>query len=169
MPAWDAVASVGVDGRLPLGPAGRPLVAGLPLSAVQGVVARSAKQDAAAVTVRLVEVRSARVYLIGPENGRSGSVPYRGPESVSAYLGRAGLLDDVSADLSNITLTRANVAAGGAPQIISIDLEAATNGKAEHDPTVQPSDQIAVGETWRSRLRRLIPEWVLFLIAPVES
>lgn len=168
-PEWDCLASVDVDGRLPLGPAGQPRVLGLTVDSLAKVIAETARVEPHSVTVRLTEIRSARVYINGPMNERSRSIAYQGSERLSQCLQRAGVFDDPAADLTRVTVVRPNVSIGEREQILQSDLTRIASGSAEQDPIIQPSDVISIDETWQSRLRRLLPEWLIALVAPTKS
>lgn len=160
-PAWDCLASLGVDGKLPLGPAGTPNLEGLTLEQARQVIARQANLDLGQVDLRLVEIRAGRIYLMGPEAKRMRSVPYQGPESVVSFLDRVGAIKPGCSDLRDVKVIRSNVAAGRLPDVIRVDVEAIV---LDHDPTtnvpLQPSDQVVVGETRRSSFSRLLPAWL---------
>ncbi|MCZ2344206.1 MAG: hypothetical protein LC104_20780 [Bacteroidales bacterium] len=168
-PEWDCLASVDVTGSLPLGPAGQPRVLGLTVDAISTVIAETAQVEPRNIHVRLAEIRSARVYINGPANERSRTIGYQGSERLSHCLQRAGVLHDPAADLSRVTVMRPNVSVGGQEQIIRSDLRHIQPGQIEHDPIIHPSDVISIDETWQSRLRRLLPEWLLALIGPAQS
>ncbi len=155
-PAWDCAASVGLNGRLPLGGAGTPAVQGLSLPDAHHAVAVAAGVDPIDVTLTLAEFRAARLYLTGPENGVRRTLPYVGPEPVLDFLNRAGALKRGSAHTHNVRVLRPNVAAGGDPEVFPVDArDPATN------VVLQASDEVVVAETFRSRLARLVPDWIL--------
>lgn len=162
-PAWDAVAAVDLDGRLPLETPGSPRVEGWTLDDVRHELARLAGADPGRVSVRLAAARSSRVYLHGPIRGRSRVVPYQGPEPVTDFLRRVGGLPPGS-KLSQVYVVRSNVAAGGRPEVFPVDVAAAL---LDGDPTtnvpLRPSDEVYVGETTRSVFARALPNW----LAPV--
>lgn len=168
-PEWDCLVSVDVDGRLPLGNAGRPQVGGKPIHSISAIIAESAHLQPEDVTVRLAEIRSARVYIQGPANERARSISFRDSERLSSCLRRAGVFDDPAADLTRVTLIRPNVSIGDSEQIIPSDLTKTQTGDGDHDPILHPSDLITIDETWQSRLRRILPEWLLFFLPSTES
>ena len=98
-PEWDAVASVDVDGVLPLGPAGRPTVVGRTPEEAAEVVAATAGIEPARVSVTVIDPRANRVYITGPENGRRRVVAYHGPEPAYALLHRVGAVPPGEANL----------------------------------------------------------------------
>ena len=161
-PAWDCAASVGLDGRLPLGEAGNPPVQGLSLDEARARVAATAKVEPGRVTVAVADYRAARVYLTGPENKVRRTVPFRGPEPVLEFLWRAGAMKPGSAELRDVTVLRPNLAAGTAPEQFRVDAAAIVlDGDPRTDVVLRASDEVVVGETRRSSFARLVPEWAL--------
>jgi protein involved in polysaccharide export with SLBB domain len=160
-PGWDCLASVGIDGRLPLGEAGTPLAEGATADELRLVVAGRLRLDPERVRVRLADPRAARVYVHGPEANRQRTVPYHGPEPVVEFLWRVGAIKQGSTDLRDVHVVRPNVAVGGRPEVLRVDVEAvALDGDHQTDVTLRPSDQVYVGETRRSRFSRLLPGWL---------
>jgi protein involved in polysaccharide export with SLBB domain len=160
-PGWDCLASVGLDGRLPLGAVGSPLVEGATVEQATAAVARWTGLDPPQVSVRMIAARAGRVYVHGPEGNRQRAVAYRGPEPVVEFLWRVGAIKQGSTDLRDVHVVRPNVAAGGRPEVFQVDVGAVVLD-ADHttDVTLQPSDQVYVGETHRSRFSRLLPKWL---------
>ncbi len=160
-PGWDCLASVGIDGRLPLGEAGSPLVEGATAEEARAAVAKSAGVDPARVHVQLADPRAGRVYLSGPEAGRQRAVAYRGPEPAVEFLWRVGAIKQGCTDLRDVYVLRPNVAVGGRPEVFKVDVEAVVlDGDHRTDVPLRPSDQVYVGETRRSRFSRLLPRWL---------
>jgi protein involved in polysaccharide export with SLBB domain len=160
-PGWDCLASVGLDGRLPLGEPGSPAVEGATADEVRAAVAGLVGVDPGRVRVRLADARAGRVYVSGPEAGQLRAVPYRGPEPTVAFLWRVGAMKQGCTDLRHVTVTRTNVAEGGPPQVFKVDVEAVVlDGDNRTDVVLRPSDQVTVGETLRSRFGRLLPTWL---------
>ena len=161
-PEWDCAASVGLDGRLPLGDAGSPAVAGKTLDEARALVAEAAKVEPGRVTVTLADYRAGRVYVTGPENKLRRTMPYRGPEPVLEFLWRAGAMKPGSAELRDVRVLRSNLAAGGQPESFRVDAEAIVmDGDHRTNVLLQASDEVVVGETRRSSFARLLPEWAL--------
>lgn len=159
-PAWDCAASIGLDGRLPLAGAGRPAVQGLTLAEAHEAIAAAGGVGIGEVGLTLAEFRAGRVYLTGPENGIRRTLPYIGPEPVLDFLDRSGALKPGSAQLQEIQVLRSNLATGGLPQVFRVDA-------ASSDIVLQASDEVQIGETFRSRLARLLPDWALPLYRKV--
>ena len=161
-PEWDCAASVGLDGRLPLGDAGNPPVQGLSLDAARAAVAVAAKVEPGRVTVALADARAGRVYVTGPENKLRRTVPFRGPEPVLEFLWRAGAMKPGSAELRDVKVLRPNVAAGGKPEAFEVDAAAIVlGGDHRSNVVLRASDEVVVGETRRSSFARLVPDWAL--------
>ena len=160
-PGWDCLASVGLDGRLPLGELGAPAVEGATADEVRDALAESAGVDPSRVRVRVADARAGRVYVSGPEAGRLRAVPYRGPEPVVAFLWRVGAMKQGCTDLRHVTVTRPHVADGGPPEVFKVDVGAVVlDGDHATDVVLRPADQVTVGETQRSRFSRLLPTWL---------
>lgn len=88
-PGLDGVGCVAADGSLPLGPLGRVPADQLTLAEIQQAAAAAAGVPADEVAVELAAARAAVVYVRGP-TGRLAPVPHLGPETVAAFLQRAG-------------------------------------------------------------------------------
>jgi protein involved in polysaccharide export with SLBB domain len=159
-PAWNAVASVDLDGRLPLDYPGSLPVEGQTLEDVRQELAALARVAPERVGLRLAAPRSSRLYLHGPIRGRTRIVPYQGPEPVIDFLKRVGGLPPGS-KLSEVYVVRPNVAAGGRPEVFRVDVAGVLTGT---DPAtnipLRPSDEVYVGETRRSVFARVLPDWL---------
>ena len=159
-PELDQAAAVGLDGRLPLGLDPDPAAAGLTLAELRPAVAAAAGVDVNAVAVELAAPRAGRVYLVGPENRQMRPVPYVGPEPVTDFLARSGAVRPGCSELRHVTVLRPNVAAGGPPEAMTVDVEAVVrDGDRRTDVTLEPSDVVTVGETRRSCFSRQLPAW----------
>jgi protein involved in polysaccharide export with SLBB domain len=159
---FDLVATVDVDGRLPLGDSvGTPAVGGKSLAEARNLIAAAAGTTPENVTLELESARSARVFLCGPVNNRQRQIPYQGPERVLDFLRRIGALQPGCTDVRDVSVVRPNVATGGKTQVYRVDVEAIV---LDADPTsnlvVLPGDQVYVGETRRSSFTRLLPKWL---------
>lgn len=158
-PDWDAIASVDLDGRLPLDDAGRPRVEGLTVAEARDAIARTANVPADGVRVRLAAPRAAHVYVHGPTRGRQRVLPYQGAETVVEFLRRVGGLPPGS-KLGRVYVVRPHVAAGGAPEVFHIEAEAVLEGDRRTDIPLMPSDEVYVGETSRASFVQVLPEWL---------
>ncbi len=160
-PEWDCLAAIDLEGRLPLGDVGNPLVEGGTTEEVRIKVASWAALDVSRVDVRLAEARAGRLYLHGPENNQQRVIPYRGPEPVVEFLWRVGAMKQGCTDLRDVHVLRSNVAVGYPPEVFKVDVEAVLlDGDQRTNVVLQASDQVYVGETRRSSFSRLLPEWV---------
>lgn len=160
-PEWNALASVDVDGRLPLGALGEVPAQGKTLAEVQAAIATLGGMPPAEVTAILYEARSQRLTVYGPERNRQRSIGYRGPERVLDLLQRTGALQPGCCDTRDLAVVRANVAVGANAEVLRVDLSAIVEKRDDTTNVVlQPGDQIHVGETRRSSLLRLLPEWL---------
>ena len=160
-PDLDCYASVGIDGRLALGPLGDVAAEGLGVEEVRRAVAELLGEDAGRVAVTLADPRAGRVYLSGPEADRQQAVPYRGPERVVDFLWRVGAMKQGSTDVADVSVVRPNVAAGLRPQVFRVDVAAAVlDGDHSTNVWLRPSDQVVVGETRRSWFSRRLPAWL---------
>ena len=159
-PAWDAVAVVDVDGRLPLVQPGSPRVDGRTLSQIRDDLAALAGCPPERVQVQLAIPRSARVVVYGPIRGRARAVPYQGPEPVIDFLKRVGGLPPGS-KLNQVYVVRPNVAVGTRPQVFRVNVGAVlVDGDGRTNVPLQPDDEVYVGETRRSSLSRVMPDWL---------
>jgi protein involved in polysaccharide export with SLBB domain len=159
-PDWNALASIDLDGRLPLQSPGQPRADGRTLKEIRDELARLAGVPPERVEVHLAAPRSARIYLHGPIRGRTRVVPYQGPEPVIDFLTRVGGLPPGS-KLNQVYIVRPNVAAGEKPQVFRVNVPAVL---VDDNPTtnvpLKPSDEVYVGETSRSVFARVLPDWL---------
>jgi protein involved in polysaccharide export with SLBB domain len=159
-PHWDVYASVDLDGRLPLAHPGNVRVEGRTLEDVRHELATLAGMSPERVGVRLAAARSSRVYVHGPIRGRSRVVPYQGPELVIDLLRRIGGLPPGS-KLNQVYVVRPNVAGGGPPEVFRVDVAAVLiDGNHATNIPLRPSDEVYVGETRRSVVSRMLPDWL---------
>ena len=154
-PDWDALASVDVDGCLPLGSAGRPRVEGLKLHDARAGIAREARLDADRVSVSLVDPSAEFLNVHGPEANRQQMLVYRVPERVVGLLRRIGALKPGCTDPRDISVLRPNVACGRPSELFRVDFDDEAT-----DVALRPGDQIYIGETRRSSFCRLLPNWM---------
>jgi polysaccharide export outer membrane protein len=160
-PEWDSVASVDVDGGLPLGPPGKPRVAGMTAAEARDLIARLTDVEPDRVAVTVADPRAARVYVCGPVNGTLRAVPYRGPEPVLDFLSRTGAIQPNCTRRNDVYVVRPNVAEGTPAEVFHVDVEAVLfDGDAATNVALRPSDQVYVGESRRSSFSRLLPEWL---------
>jgi polysaccharide biosynthesis/export protein len=152
--------TIGPDGRIDLGPYGRPHVEGLTVDEIARCVAEQAAVPPARVQVRVAEFHSQQVYLIGQVVGQQRAVPYQGQETVLDLLKRVGGVTPGAAS-DNVYVVRSRVAEGRRPEVFHVDLRAVVLRHDEQtNVRLQPSDQVFVGETRRSCLERCFPPWL---------
>lgn len=159
-PGWDAIASVDLDGRLPLNEPGQPRVEGRTIEQVRDDLARLAEVSPDRVRVRLAAAHSGNVYLHGPIRGQIRFVPYQGPEPAIDFLNRVGGLPPGS-KVTEVYVVRPNVVTAAAPEVFRVDVPAVVldNNPATNVP-LRPSDQVYIGETKGSRFSRMLPHWL---------
>jgi protein involved in polysaccharide export with SLBB domain len=155
-PDWDAVASIGLDGRLPLEQPSSPRVEGLTLEEVRAELARAGDLPPDRVNVWLAAARSGKVYVHGPIRGMMRVMPYQGPEPVLDFLNRISGLPPGS-QLSQVYVVRPNVATGGKPEVFRVDPD---DPGGTSNIKLQPADQVYVGETRGSSFARTLPPWL---------
>jgi len=161
-PAWDALASVDVDGTLHLGSAGRPRVEGRRLAAARDAIAEEARVEPSRVKVMLVDPSAKFLTVHGPEANRQQMLVYRGPERAVELLQRTGALKPGCTDPRDVSVVRPNVAKGSPPEMFHVDFDAIfLDGDERTNIPLQPGDQIYVGETRRSSFGRLLPNWLV--------
>lgn len=159
-PQWDVMASVGLDGRLPLEQPGEPRVEGRTLEDVRYELAHMAGVSPDRVTVTLASARSSRIFLHGPIRGRSRIVPYQGPEPVIDFLRRVGGLPPGS-KLNEVYVVRPNVAVGEDPEVFRVNVpRVLLDNDSTTNVPLKPSDQVYVGETRGSVFARVLPDWL---------
>ena len=155
-PEWNALASVDVDGRLPLGPLGEVPAQSKTLAEVQNAIAEKGGMPPSEVTAIQHEARSQCLTVYGPERNRQRNVGYRGPERVLELLQRTGALQPGCCDTRDLAVVRANVAVGVSPTGSALRrFGVGDRGKEQtYDQrgVATRLDQIHVGETRQSRV-----------------
>ncbi len=159
-PNWNALASVDLDGRLPLERPGGLRAEGRTLEEVQVDLAALAGVHPDRVVVQLAAARSSRIYLYGPIRGRARVIPYQGPEPVIDFLRRVGGLPPGS-KLNQVFVVRPNVAAGADTEVFPVDVTAVLiENNHRTNIVLKPSDEVYIGETKRSVFARILPDWL---------
>lgn len=159
-PQWDVLASVDLDGRLPLDHPGNPRVDGRKLDDVRFELAHMAGVEPDRVKVRLAAARCSRLYIHGPIRGRTRIVSYQGPEPVIEMLKRVGGLPPGS-KLNQVYVVRPNVASDRQTEVFRVHVQRILmDNDQRSNVTLKPSDQIYIGETRESVLSRLLPDWM---------
>jgi polysaccharide biosynthesis/export protein len=150
---------VGPDGRIAAPNGERVRVEGLSPAAVAQSLARTAKLDRESVTIKVVEYRSQQLYLVGQAVGPPRAIPYKGPETVLAFLERSESVTSGAAP-DEVYIIRARIAEAGRPEVYHVRLrDILTRHDESTNLQLQPQDQVYVGESQRARLARYIPPW----------
>ncbi len=151
---------IGPDGRIDLAYLGRVRVEGLTEAEVARRVAQEAEIAPALVQVRVVEYNSQQIFLIGQVAGTQRAVPYQGPETVADLLRRVGGLTPGAAP-EDVHVVRSRLTEGLRPEVFRVDLQAIL---LRNDPrsniTLQPLDQVFVGESSRFSFEKCVPPWL---------
>lgn len=161
-PDWDSLTSVDVDGTLPLPESlGRLRVQGLTLEEIRDLVAQAGNVKPETVAISLEDARSSRIYITGPVNATTRTIPFRGPEPVLDFLVRIGAIQKGCTNLNRVYVVRPNISAGEKADVFHVDVDAvALDGEQKTNIVIQPNDHIYVGETHRSSFSRLLPAWL---------
>jgi protein involved in polysaccharide export with SLBB domain len=156
----DGLKTVALDGRIDLGNLGRVRVEGQTVGEIAGQLAALTGIPAERVHVGVAEFNSQRIYLIGEGNGLQRAVAYQGPETVHELLRRAGGVTAGAAS-RDVSVLRARVAEGRAPEVFRVDLEAIVlRNDQQTNLRLEPFDQVFVGETRMSALEKCLPSWL---------
>ncbi len=159
-PALGGERPVRVDGRIELTPADRIRVEGKTIPAIVRLLADHLGCAPDKVHVSVVAYNSQRVYLQGEVKGQARAVPYVGPETILEMLQRVGGITS-GASLTNIQVVRAHVADGRPPEVFDVDLEAILNrNDRETNVSLQPFDQVYVGQSRTSSIKKCLPPWL---------
>lgn len=161
-PDRDVLSVVDVDGRLSIPGVGKPRVEGLTVAEATSAIAEAAGVRDSDVVVQVDETRRSHVTVSGPDNRRSRMLAYAGPEPVVDFLRRTETLPAVASKLNRVYVLRSNIAAGTEPRLYHIDIEAIVyDGDQSTNLALEPGDRIYIGETRRSSLARLLPDWAM--------
>lgn len=157
-PDWQARSlGIAVDGRIDLGERGRLRIEGQTPADVAVAVAAALGVAPGAVTVGVGDYRSQKVYIFGQVNGQERAVPFRGQETVLELLQRAGGITP-GAELSEVYVIRSNVADGKRPECFAVNLhDIVVRNDLKTNLTLEPSDQVYIGETRRARFEKCVP------------
>jgi polysaccharide export outer membrane protein len=148
---------IGVDGRINLGPLGRPRVEGLTTEEIAASLAGGARLPLYQVHVRVADYRSQKVYIFGQVKGRERAVPFHGQETVLELLQRVGGIT-AGAEPTDVFVVRAKVADGGRPELFPVNLrDIVMKNNNKTNLALEPGDQIYIGETRRSSLTKCVP------------
>ena len=155
--------AIDADGRIDLGPLGKPRVEGRSPSQVVNLLSDEIGVPAERIYVKVVEYNSQQIYLYGqvmPDGLAKSSqraVPYRGPETVLDLLQRVGGITPGAAS-NDVNVVRSNLANNQPPLVFHIDLGAIVmNRDQSTNLRLQPFDRVFVGEAKKSSLEKCIP------------
>jgi protein involved in polysaccharide export with SLBB domain len=159
-PASEGLVSVDLDGRAPIPGVGRPRVEGFTAAEAAASIALMAEVPPESVGVAVLENRAATVFVHGPSNRRTAMLPYAGPEPVLDFLRRTGTIPAGASKLNRVYVLRSNVAAGTPPRLYHVDVEAVLlDSENATNLPLEPGDHVYIGETRRSSIVRLLPDW----------
>jgi protein involved in polysaccharide export with SLBB domain len=148
---------IGVDGRVDLGNLGRLRVEGQTPGEIARQLAERLEVAPSAVQVRVAEYRSQKVYIFGQVKGHERALPFRGEETVLGLLQRAGGITPAAAP-DDIYVIRARVAEGKQPEVFPVNLrDIVLHHDLKTNLTLEPFDQVYIGETRRSTIGKCIP------------
>lgn len=157
------------DGCIPLGKLGRVRVEGASPHDVAELIAKSLNVPNEQVKVTVVEHASKQLVIFGPGDGVQRVVAYVGPEKVTDLLRRTGGLSPGAAYRS-VQVVRPHVASGKRPEVFPVDLDRIVmSNDAASDVTLQPNDQIYLGETSGASVAKCLPPWFRNLVPGMKT
>jgi len=155
-PGWCGQVSVNPEGRILLGSVPGLRVEDHSLQQIAGQIACAAHVPVAHVQVRVAQFNSKQLYVHGEVEGKPRAIPYQGPETLLEVLKRVGV--SPGAAPGDIQLVRANIAAGGQPEVFPVDLSALIQGNdSSAQLRVEPFDQIYIGQTKKCHIEQCMP------------
>jgi protein involved in polysaccharide export with SLBB domain len=148
---------VDLDGRIECGTAEGVRIEGQTTTEIATNLERCLHLKPGQIGVRVAQYESQHIYLYGQVNGPNRPVPYEGPESVVGLLQRVGGITKGAAD-GDIHVIRSHVTDGKAPEVFDVKLEDILKRQDEaSNITLQPFDQVYVGQSRKSLLQSSIP------------
>jgi protein involved in polysaccharide export with SLBB domain len=151
---------VGPDGRIALSSRERVVIDTMTPTQAAQTIAEEVSLPADRVQVKVTGYNSQVLYLFGEVNGLQRAIPYQGPETLVDLLQRVGGFAPGAA-LGNIQVVRAHIADGKSPEVFQVDLNGIlVERDQQSNLRLQPSDQVYVGQTSRSRLSCCFPPWL---------
>jgi protein involved in polysaccharide export with SLBB domain len=156
-PTWTVPCEIGADGRIDLPEVGRVRVGEQTVGDAARSIARALRVPVNRVHVRVTDYRSQQIFIYGEVAGVQRAVAYRGPETVTEILQRAGGIAPGAAP-GNIQVLRGHIADGRAPEVFPIDLEAIVlKNDQQTNIRIEPFDQIYIGESRRGVVQKCMP------------
>lgn len=148
------------EGRIDLPGLDTPRIEGDTLAMLQTRLSNLMQIPPETIQCRVAQFRGQMLFVYGPIKGPPRAVSYEGPEDVVSFLRRVGGLD-AGAALRRIHVVRSNLQRDLPPEVFEIDVHAIVQ---KNDPKsnliLMPLDEVYVGETSRSLLYKLLPEWL---------
>jgi protein involved in polysaccharide export with SLBB domain len=159
-PSLSGERAVTVEGKVELAPGDGIRVEGKTPPAIARLIADHLNQPSDNVQVSVSAFNSQSLFMQGEVKGETRAVPYVGSETVLDTLQRVGGITS-GAVPTNIQVVRAHVAEGRPPEVFTVDLEAILNrNDFETNIKVQPFDQIYVGQSRTSLVKKCLPPWL---------
>ncbi|MFL5329138.1 MAG: polysaccharide biosynthesis/export family protein [Gemmataceae bacterium] len=148
------------DGCAALGELGRVRVDGTTVADVEQTLLRMTRLPPGQVQVSVTSFASRHLLMFGPAAGSQRVIPYQGGETVVELLQRTGGLAPGAA-YNSMHVVRPHVADGRRPEVFPVDLQAIIErGNQQTNITLEPNDQIYLGETRGAIMARTLPPWV---------
>ncbi|MGE0529534.1 MAG: polysaccharide biosynthesis/export family protein [Bdellovibrionales bacterium] len=152
--------AIDVEGRVDLPGLGRLRVEGRTPTEIAAILAQITGVAVNAISVQVAEYNSQQIYLFGQIRGSHHSIPYTGPETVLDVLQRVGGITP-GAEPNDVFVIRSNIMDGKRPEVFHVDLRAIVMKKDQStNISLQPFDQVHVGETRQACVERCIPPWL---------
>jgi protein involved in polysaccharide export with SLBB domain len=179
--------AIDADGRIDLGPLGKPRVEGRSPSEIVNILSNEVGVPADRIHVNVAGYNSQQIYLYGqvmpphpspvpwgtPPGGEEGvrgpdglakssqrAVPYQGPETVLDLLQRIGGITPGAAS-NDVNIVRSRLADNQPPLVLHIDLRAIViNQDQSTNLRLQAFDRVFVGEAKISSLEKCLPPFV---------
>jgi protein involved in polysaccharide export with SLBB domain len=159
-PEWSGLRRVNADGRIALTEIANLRVDGQTTADMAQTLEQLASVPPGAVQVRVAEFRSQHLYLVSDAPGQQRVVAYQGPETIVDLLQRVGGLSSRCAP-GEIEIIRAHVADGTPPETFHVDLPAILLKQDQRtNITLQPFDQIYIGQSRQSAVLNCCPPWL---------
>jgi protein involved in polysaccharide export with SLBB domain len=159
-PDVTAKVKIGTDGCVRVGNLTPLRAEGLTAADAARAIAERTEIAPNRVRVNVSEYNSRQVLLYGQVNGEPRVIDYRGPETVIDLLARAGGLAADAAP-NEVHVVRAHLGEGVPAEVLRVDLAAIRD---RHDGRtnihVQPLDEVYVGEATRSRIGKVVPDFL---------
>ena len=159
-PSYSGERAINVEGKIELAPGDFLRVEGKSVSRIAQLIADHLRYPVEEVQVKVAGFHSQRLFLHGEVKGAARAVSYVGPETVLDMLQRVGGITSGAAP-EDIQVVRADIADAKPPEVFNVDLDAILN-KSDFETNIrlQPFDQVYVGQTRMSSLKKCLPPWL---------